>query len=75
MTIKSCRNCGQTHQRPQPYCEDCEFMTQPEAIKRLKLSRSGYLNIVKAGKLHPRRIGVGRGKLLVLRAEVDAMLA
>ena len=54
------------------YCPDCEFMTQPEAWKRLRVSRSTYLRMVEAGKLHPRRIGIR--KLLVLRAEVDALL-
>jgi excisionase family DNA binding protein len=47
-------------------------MSQPEAWKRLHISRSTYLKWVKAGKINPRRIGLR--KLLVLRAEVDAIL-
>ena len=65
-----CRNC--TKPANADYCPDCEFMTQPEAWKRLRVSRSTYLRMVEAGKLHPRRIGIR--KLLVLRAEVDALL-
>ena len=72
MTIKKCLNCGKSTERIQPYCSECEYMTQKDAYKRLKCSRSTYLRIVASGKLHPRRIGVS--KLLVLRAEVDAIL-
>ena len=72
MTPKPCRNCGAPTLRVPPYCPDCEFMSQPEAWKRLHISRSTYLKWVKAGKINPRRIGLR--KLLVLRAEVDAIL-
>jgi excisionase family DNA binding protein len=74
MTPKSCRICGATTKRASPFCPDCEFMTQPEAIHRLRVSRSTFLRMVAAGKIHPRRIGIGRGKLLVRRAEVEAIL-
>jgi excisionase family DNA binding protein len=70
MTIKACRNCGKRTQRS--YCPDCEFMTQEQAWTRLQVSRSTYFRMVLAGTIKPRRIGLR--KLLVLRAEVDAIL-
>jgi excisionase family DNA binding protein len=73
MTIRPCRVCGTPHQRPQPYCNDCEFMTIPEACKRLHIARPTYYRWVKRGKLRPRNVGEKR--VLILRAEVDALLA
>jgi excisionase family DNA binding protein len=48
-------------------------MTQQEAADRLRVSKPTYYRLLRAGKLHPRRISPG--KVLVLRAEVDALLA
>jgi excisionase family DNA binding protein len=36
------------------------------------MGNTTYYRLVKAGKLHPRRVGVG--KVLIPRAEVDALL-
>jgi excisionase family DNA binding protein len=72
MTIKPCRNCGDPHQRPQPYCNKCEFMTPREAAERLRVSMPTYYRIVKASKIHPRVLGPHKHR--ILRAEVDAML-
>lgn len=68
-----CRGCGVGTLRSGRYCELCEYMTQAEAAARLHVSRPTYYRMVRANKLHPRRISPG--KVLVLRAEVDALLA
>lgn len=73
MTIHPCKHCGATIQREQPYCEDCEYMSPQDAAKRLHVSRPTYYRLVKAGKLRPSHIGPK--KTLVLRAQVDALLA
>ena len=71
--IRQCRNCGEVNQRQQPYCAACEYMSPREAAVRLQVSRPTYYRWVKEGRIHPKRIGVK--KRLVLRAEVDALLA
>ena len=73
MTIHPCKHCGATIQRESAYCPNCEHMTQQEAADRLRVSKPTYYRLLRAGKLHPRRISPG--KVLVLRAEVDALLA
>ena len=73
MTIHQCRACGATHQRPQPYCENCEYMTRQDAMKRLDMSLNTFKRLVTAGKIHTRR--VSERKIYILRAEVDALLA
>jgi hypothetical protein len=78
MTPKACRNCGAPHNRTQPYCPDCEFMTPAEAYQRLHCSKVTwhrvYVNSPRNpnGPIHQRKVGVR--KRLVLRAEVDALL-
>ena len=76
MIPKQCRNCGATIRTMQPYCPDCEFMTPKDAMARLHVSEPTFYRYVKAGKFHPRRIGpaVRGAKVLILRAEVDALL-
>ena len=67
-----CKGCGVGTLRSGGYCEVCEYMTQAEAAARLHVSKATYYRMVRAKKLHPRRISPG--KVLVLRAEVDAIL-
>lgn len=68
----ACRGCGEFTRRDCGYCDTCEYVTQPEAVRRLRVGRTTYYRLVNAGHLHPRHIG--GGKVLVARAEVDALL-
>lgn len=52
------------------------YLTIPEACELLRISRATYYRMVKAGALHPRKVGTGvNGKVLILRAEVAARLS
>jgi excisionase family DNA binding protein len=51
------------------------YLTIKEVLAALRLSRASYYRLVKAGKIHPRKIGTGpNGKILVPRSDVDAIL-
>lgn len=70
--MTNCLECGTPLARTSAYCPACEWMTQPEAAQKLRVSRPTYYRLVRAGQLHPRR--VGKGKVLVERAEVERIL-
>lgn len=72
MITRPCRNCGAPTLTFGAYCRDCEFMTPADAAKRLQVSRATYHRMVRAGKLHQRCVGLR--KMLVNRAEIDAIL-
>lgn len=67
-----CPECGTSHTRENMYCDGCEFLTQPEAAARMRISKPTYYRMVRAGVIHPRRVGVG--KIVVERAEVERIL-
>lgn len=51
------------------------YLTIPEVLTLLSISRATYYRLVRAGKIHPRRIGLGAsGRIKVARSEVDAIL-
>lgn len=76
----NCTHCHkpavtEVHQRTGGYCSSCAYLTIPEAITALAVSRSTYYRLVRVGKLHPRRIGyVAASTTLVPRVEIDAIL-
>jgi excisionase family DNA binding protein len=52
-----------------------EYLTIAEALDLLRISRATYYRLVRAGTIQPRKIGPGaNGKVLILRAEVEALL-
>lgn len=72
-----CHHCGTQaifvpHNFNGGYCRACAYLTIPETYAALRLSRSTYYRLVKAGKINPRQISPGR--VLVPRADVDAIL-
>jgi excisionase family DNA binding protein len=67
-----CRNCRTLVARKDGYCAPCELMSIPEALTALRLSRPTYYRLVRAGRIHPRKITAGR--TLVPRTDVDAIL-
>ena len=74
----TCHHCGNqavpsVHKRTGGYCGSCAYLTIPEAFTALRLSRATYYRLVRAGKIHPRRISPGR--VFVPRADVDAILS
>lgn len=52
---------------------DHAYMTIPEVLAALRLSRATYYRLVRAGKIHPRQISPGR--VLVPRSEIDRILS
>lgn len=73
----NCSQCGVPalygpHKLNGGYCKACAYLTIPETYAALRLSRSTYYRLVKAGKINPRQISPGR--VLVPRADVDAIL-
>jgi excisionase family DNA binding protein len=68
-----CKGCGVGTLRSGGYCQECEYMTQDEAAKRLHVSRATYFRMISAGQIHPRKIGPR--KRLVNRIEIDNILS
>lgn len=69
---RKCTACGVSTLRAR-YCESCEYMSQDDAAKRLKVSRRTYYRLVGAGKINPWKIGLR--KTLVARQEIDNLLS
>jgi excisionase family DNA binding protein len=69
---RNCSACGVQTLLPR-YCRECEYITQKQAAKELRVSRATFFRMVAAGRIHPRKIGVQ--KTLVARQEIDNLLS
>ena len=54
------------------YCPACELIAPQQAWTLLRVSKSTYHRLVRAGRIQQRHITAGR--VLVERAQIDAML-
>lgn len=58
-----------------PPASESEWVTVKEAAQRLRLGKSSVYVMVEKGQLESRRVGPGRGKVLVLAGSIVAYLA
>ena len=72
MAPRECRACGELTRRSCGYCEGCEYMTLHGVAKRLQIAYFTAWKMSRDGRL--RAFAASGGKVLIARAEVDAML-
>lgn len=67
-----CSGCGELTRRLGGYCDSCECMTVRQVAERLHITPLTVWRMTQDGRLWPMK-GSG-GKLLIARAQVDALL-
>lgn len=75
--MSDCGNCGVSvadvfAKRSGGFCYRCEYMTKPEAIERLHISKSSFDRMLSDGTIKGVRPTPGR--VLIRRVQVEAIL-